>query len=326
MNSASMGREQFLYCRQLLEGQVQDPRTFALIYEAPEGASPYEEKTWKAANPMYGSAVRPEIIQLAAKKAQAVPSQRASFLVKHLNLWMDARSPWMDMAKWDACADVSLKREDFEGKTCYLGLDLATRSDVTAKAYVFPRSREDGQTEYVIFCDSYLPEAVIEEDRNPAYRGWALEGWIKTTPGNITDFSFIRADVLQDREQFHVQEVCYDPWAATQLATELQAEGMPAVEVRPTTKTLSEPMKALEAAVLSGRLRHDGNKALRWMVANVVCKADAAGNVYPRKENDSLKIDGAVALMTAMARVLVSANLSPYTVSRGLQFLDLEED
>jgi phage terminase large subunit-like protein len=326
MDSASLGREQYLYGKQILNGEVEDDLTFVLIYEAPEGASPYDERTWEAANPMYGSAVRPEIIEAAAKKAQAVSSARPAFLVKHLNIWTDSRSPWLDMYKWDACGDSTLRLSDFEGQSCWLGLDLATRSDITAKAYIFPKAQDDGSVSYTVFCDSYLPEAVIEEGRNSAYQGWQDEGWIKSTPGNITDFAFIREDILKDQQSFLVQEVCYDPWAATQLATELSAEGLNAVEVRPTTKTLSEPMKAIEAAVLSGKLRHDGNKALRWMVGNVVCKADAAGNVYPRKENDAQKIDGAVALMTAMARAMVSGNVSPYTANRGLQFLDTDEE
>lgn len=325
-DTSSVGREKYLWCKRILENEVTDDLTFALIYECPEGLSPYSEEAQRAANPMYGSSVRPEVLKQAAMQAQQMPSARAAYLVKHLNIWMDSRSPWIDMSKWDACADDTLKREDFQGQPCWVGLDLATRSDITAKVLVFPQPREDGNTEYIVFCDSYLPEAAIEDGRNSAYRGWELEGWVKATPGNITDFAFIREDLVKDSRLFQIREACYDPWQATQLATELQAQGVMAVEVRQTAKMLSEPMKAIEAAVLQGRIKHDGNKALRWMVSNVVCRADAAGNVFPRKENDAQKIDGAVALITAMARAVVADGVNPYSETRGLQFIDLDED
>ena len=82
------------------------------------------------------------------------------------------------------------------------------------------------------------------------------------------------------------------------------AEGFPMVEVGATVRNFSEPMKELEALVLSGRLHHNGDPLLEWMVSNVVAHLDNKDNIFPRKESPDNKIDGVVALIMALARVL----------------------
>jgi phage terminase large subunit-like protein len=104
---------------------------------------------------------------------------------------------------------------------------------------------------------------------------------------------------------FDLQGVAYDPWQANYLATRLMEEGLPMIEYRQTVQNMSEPMKELEALTLSGRLRHDGNPVLTWMVSNVVAHLDAKDNIYPRKEFPENKIDGVVAILMALGRAVL---------------------
>jgi phage terminase large subunit-like protein len=67
-----------------------------------------------------------------------------------------------------------------------------------------------------------------------------------------------------------------------------------------TTANLSEPTKVLEAASRNGDLRHFGTEILTWMAGNVVCRYDAADNVFPRKDNEKNKIDGMISSIMAM--------------------------
>ena len=55
----------------------------------------------------------------------------------------------------------------------------------------------------------------------------------------------------------------------------------------------------------SGRIAHDGDPVLAWMLGNVVGHYDAKENVYPRKERPENKIDGAIALIMALGRHMV---------------------
>ncbi|NDC86789.1 MAG: hypothetical protein EB088_14410, partial [Betaproteobacteria bacterium] len=60
----------------------------------------------------------------------------------------------------------------------------------------------------------------------------------------------------------------------------------------------------IEALVLQGRLHHDGNPVLAWMMSNVVAHTDVKDNIYPRKERPENKIDGVVALIMALGRAM----------------------
>jgi phage terminase large subunit-like protein len=89
------------------------------------------------------------------------------------------------------------------------------------------------------------------------------------------------------------------------------------------TRNLSEPMKWVEAMIRAGRLHHNGDPVLAWMMANVTAKVDANENVFPRKERPENKIDGAVALILAMGRALADNGGGADTVyhDRGLLVL-----
>jgi phage terminase large subunit-like protein len=76
-------------------------------------------------------------------------------------------------------------------------------------------------------------------------------------------------------------------------------------EFRATTQNFSPANIELDAAMRSGRLRHDGNPVLEWRLGNVVGKADRRGNLYPAKQRPEQKIDAAVALMMALGRAMI---------------------
>ena len=83
------------------------------------------------------------------------------------------------------------------------------------------------------------------------------------------------------------------------------------VDFRTTTQNLSPAINELDAAMRSGRLRHDGSPVLGWCIGNVVGQEDRRGNLFPTKQRDG-KIDAAGALLMAIGRVQASeADLQP---------------
>jgi phage terminase large subunit-like protein len=132
-------------------------------------------------------------------------------------------------------------------------------------------------------------------------------GRITATAGSVIDFEYIEADLIDLCSRFDVKEIPYDPWQATQLATRMIDRGLPMVEIRASVQNFSEPMKNLEALTLQGKLLHDGDPVLTWMVSNVVAHLDAKDNIYPRKERPENKIDGVVALIMALNRAQINA-------------------
>lgn len=307
-DTTGIGYEVYGYARDILTGEKADDSQFALLLEAdPKRADgtdvdPFAMETIAQANPALGVSIDPIEVMNEANEARISYNKRASYFVKRLGWWQHAANPWMNLEAWDRCADPTLDRADFAGERCFVGLDLANRSDLTAKALIFPRERDDGQTEFVVFCDAYLNEEAIKDGRNVDYGRWASEGWIISTPGNVTDLDRAEADVLEDAKTYSVEKVGADPHEAQMLLAHLEENGIERVEIRTTYKDMNTPMKDLEEFVLTGRIRHDGNPVLRWCVGNVESakQGDHVRPVKPKNKPEK-KIDGAVAVLNGIA-------------------------
>lgn len=291
------------FVSKILKGDAKDETQFGIIYGLDKDDDWTTEQAMIKANPNWGVSVMPEVLLSLQSKAMSMASASNNFRTKHLNEWVNADVSWMDMRKWDECADPSLEITDFGGEECYMALDLASKTDIAAKINLFVR---DG--EYYAFGNYYLPRETVDKGENAQYSGWESLGLLTVTEGAIIDFQVIEDKILNDCKQFDVIEVPYDPFQATQLSMRLLNQGVNMVEVRPTVLNFSEPMKQLEALVLSGKFHHNGDPVLSWMVSNVVCHIDAKDNIYPRKERPENKIDGVVALIMALSRAIANNN------------------
>lgn len=289
--------------RGVLDGTIEDETQFGVIYTIDEDDDWTTEEALIKANPNWGVSVMPDVIIPLQKKAMAIASATNNFKTKHLDVWCSAGTAWMDLVAWNRCGHMR-DLDDMLGKPCVIGLDLGAKNDVTAKVIVFKEQDENGKPRFYISTKLYLPEAAVEKSTNAQYQGWADTGAITVTGGAMTDLSRIEEEIREDLSRFDVQAIAYDPWQATQLAVNLSEDGAPMVEYRNTVQNLSEPMKWLEALVQDGKLTHDENPAMDWMMGNVVAKLDAKDNIYPRKERYEQKIDGPVALIYGLAMCL----------------------
>lgn len=297
--------EQRTLVTKILSGSLQDESYFGIIYTLDPDDDWKSDEALAKANPNWGVSVRPEVIRALQAKAIATPSAENNFKTKHLDVWCNADVGWMDMKVWDACADESLDESDFDGEPCWLGLDLASTSDMTAKVKIFQR-KIDGSSHYYLFGDYWLPRTAIERGVNSQYQGWEYLGYLHVCEGPVTDFAEIRDSILEDCGRYSVQSVAYDPFQAVQLSKELSDDGVPMVLCKQTVANLSDPMKQFQALVLDHRLHFNGDPVLTWMVSNVVCHVDVKENIYPRKDAPENKIDGVVAGIMALSRALLN--------------------
>ena len=291
--------EQVNYGQNVLEGLHQDDTFFSVIYTIDPEDDWTAPASWWKANPNLGVSVLEKDIEIRCGQAQKNAGAQSSFLTKRLNIRVGASDAYFNMLAWgQTCKDETLKIEDFYGQECMVGLDLASKIDIAARVRLF---RKGGM--YYVFPTCYLPEDQLERG-NPnydLYRGWATLGILKLTPGNVIDFELIEQDLLQDRKDFKLLSVCYDPNQATEMSTRMQKEGLEMVDVPQNRGRLSEPMKKLEALIIAGKIRHDGNPAMSWMMGNVAAKVDAKDDVFPMKARAVNKIDAPVATMIALS-------------------------
>nr|WP_286197223.1 terminase TerL endonuclease subunit [Variovorax boronicumulans] len=308
-NRAGICYERRQHLTEVLQGVTDDPTTFGIIYTIDADDVWHDPRSWYKANPNLGISVSLDDMEASCRKAQATASAVNNFLTKRLDVWVNAATAWMDMVAWDRCADTSLTPDRVAHLPCVISLDLASKVDVAAAVRIFYDAEAD---RYFLIPTFWLPERQVEIGSNSQYDGWRRAGHLKVTDGEVTDYDQIEDALRADICTFQVQEIPYDPWQATQLASHMLAEGAPMVEYRQTVQNMSEPMKMLEALVLKpGKLVHDGNPVMTWMISNVVCHRDAKDNVYPRKERDQNKIDGAVAAIMALGRMRQQTEAAP---------------
>lgn len=295
------------YSLKVLQGVIADETWFAVIYTIDEGDVWHDKAVWRKANPNLGISVKVDNLESKCLKAKAQPSALPNFLTKHLNVWVNSGSQWIDMLAWNKCADPSLRLEDFAEDEMFIGLDLAEKSDFAAKVYVCRRLDT-----YYLITRFYLNEVAVEQSGNAHLQGWAAQGYIEVNEGNVTDFDAIAEDLHGDAAMLNVSEVPYDPALTRYFATKLADAGLPMVEVRQAPVFFTQPMNELEALVLSGRLVHDGNPVMAWMVSNVVVRESKFTRLkHPTKERKENKIDGPVAAFLGLGRAMQGVPSSP---------------
>ena len=294
------------YSTKILDGIVDDPSFFAIIYTLDDDDDWQDEKNWVKANPNLGVSVDIDELRRLALKAKKMPSALNNFLTKHMNIWVNANVALFDMIKWGQLADPKLSPEQFKEDLCWIGEDFAPIHDFSSRALLFRREQDDG-THYYVFCKHFLSEGEIEDSENDSYAGWALDGWISTNPGNQTDDRELEEDAISIIEDgYQVQEVCSDPSRMQGVENRIaEKTGVQVVEVLQNIRNLSGATELLQGLIADGKIHHNGDPVLAWMLSNVTGHYDRGGRVYPGKDKPEQKIDGATALITALSRAMI---------------------
>lgn len=308
----------------ILEGRLERPEVFAVIYSLDPEDDWTSEMALAKPNPNYGVSVSREFLQAEQRAAIMTPRKQNVFKTKHLCIWGGANMAFFDVERWKKQGDPMFTLDAYIGERCYVAVDLSSKRDFTARAILFEKVL-GGKTHYFVFMSFYLPEARVNAPENQHYQGWAKQGHLTTTPGDVIDFDLVTRETCTAVERFRATELAYDPWNAEQLAQAVhQKTGIEKSEIPQNTGRLSPPTKELDALISEGRIHHNANPVMTWMMGNVMAHEDANENVFPRKEtgHEESKIDGAIALILALSRAMAATPPEPSVYeSRGLRVL-----
>lgn len=297
--------------QQILEGLIEDDQRFGIIFTIDEGDDWTSEEALIKSNPNFGVSIDAEFLLTQQRDAVRDSRKQATFQTKHLNIWVQSSSPWINLHSWKELADKNLKLEDFVGESCYDGLDLANVTDIADNCKIFKREIA-GQTHYYAFWRHYLPAEVTAEPDNKHYQGWVRDGWLIETPGSMIDQKQIQDDIVSDSTRFRTMEVAIDNWGAPGISAALELQGLTVVRIPQNVQHLSAPMKFIDGLVKSGRFHHNGDPIAAWGVSNVQVKPDRNDNWFPRRGNRKKKIDPALALILAVCRAMTAESQNIY--------------
>ena len=290
---------------EILNKLKEDDSMFIAIYSLDDEDDWTDENNWVKCTPNLDVTVTTKYIREQVKSAINNPSEEVGVKTKTLNLWCDTASVWLPES-YIMRNSSKINLEDFRDCECYVGVDLAATSDLTAVSYLIEK---DGT--YYFKTDYYLPESALKEkaDRE-LYKFWKQQGLLKITEGNVTDYDYITNDMIAASEILNIQSIGYDKYNATQWAIHATELGLPLEEYPQTLGNFNKPTREMERLILSGKAVIDNNEINRWCFKNVSLKSDHNGNVKPNKAVKGKKIDGAIAMIQALGMYLQTPHYS----------------
>lgn len=283
----------------ILNGLKEDDSMFIAIYCLDDEDDWTLEKNWVKCAPNLDITVTRKYIREQVQSAINNPSEEVGVKTKTLNLWCDTAQVWLP-ENYIVKASKDVDWEQFRDMPCYVGVDLAATSDLTAVSYMVVKDDK-----YYFRTDYYLPEAALREkpDRE-LYKYWKQQGLLKITEGNVTDYDYITNDMIHYSNIVSIQKVGYDKYNSTQWAISATDLGLPLEEYPQTLGNFNKPTREMERLLLSGKAVVDNNEITRWCFKNVTLKSDYNGNVKPNKSIKAKKIDGAISMIQALGMYL----------------------
>lgn len=284
----------------ILEQEVEDERTFGIIYCADPGDDWREEEAILKANPNLHVSVSLDTILAERNKALRDPYVEYTYKTKRLCYWVNAQSGFYNLSLWEAASRPALDILGLAGGEWHLGADLASKQDLAA--LVAACEIEDVVH---VWSHFYIPRAAVMKAHDLPYQQWADMGHITITEGAVTDFGYIERDVIRLAKKLKVKSVTFDPMNATQTLVNLQRARVPVIELRTTVANMNEPMAESSALLASERVIHSGNPIMNLHIANTQAYVDRGGRMKPEKPKDpAKKIDGVIGWLNALSRIM----------------------
>lgn len=287
------------YGQKVAAGQRENDAFFAFICSLDEGDDPFkDESCWGKANPSMGHTFLSDYLREQVEDARGMPAKES--LVRRLNFcqWVDAENPWISGDIWMACEkDISI--EQLRGKTCFGGLDLSGKRDLTSLSLYFPDIS-------VMLTEFWTPKDTLYDrarvDRVP-YDVWERDGHIHAPPGTAIDYGFVAKRMAELAAMFDIRKVAFDRYHIDYLTPELDDEGV-TVPLVPHGQGFGKSAESglwmphsielFEQLIMEKRISIVLNPCLRWCAANAVIEEDKNGNRVFSKRRSNGRIDGVV--------------------------------
>ena len=293
--------DEVLYCKKVLDEQIEDEKVFALLYE------PDDPKDWTTDDQIIAHA-NPLALEISEiwqdlldkrQRAIEVESARENFLTKHCNIIYQGKGTesYIDINKVKAC---EVDEIDWTGKQAWIGVDLSMTNDNCAVAMVGVDEDDNILADVIAF----IPEGRIDEKNKFEkidYRRFIEQMKCIACGDMIVDYSVIEDFVFAIEEKYGVTIVSigFDRYNAISSAQKW-AKKYTTVEIRQHSDTLHPPTKLLSEKIESGEFKYTHNTLLEINFENARCTYDTNMNRYVNKKKSNGKVDMVVALINAL--------------------------
>lgn len=280
------------------KSQTVDETVLPVIYELDNPNEWQDEKKWYKANPGLGTIKNIKDLRDKVNRAKNNPSELVNLLCKDFNIRQNEQDKWItfDIANNEETYNI----EDLFDNYAVGGVDLSSTTDLTCATLLIVK----GGKKYVIqqyFIASDRLEFKIKDDKIP-YDKWEQRGLVTVCEGAKVDYSKVTEWFLKMKEEYEIVPILvgYDPWNSNYWVDEMITNKFKMLEVRQGAKTMSNPMKQLEADLIEKNVNYNNNPILKWCLCNTAVKVDDNENIRPVKgQKQRARIDGTVSLIIA---------------------------
>lgn len=284
------------YANNILNGTITNEAFLPVLYELDNVTEWSDMKCWTKANPGLGTIKQYKYLSEQVQRAKDDYSSKKGILCKDFNVRNNTDEKWLDfdVVNNEDTFDIS----DLRGSYAIGGADLSSVNDLTCATALVLKNK----TKYVI-QQYFIPQAKMEEkihEDNVPYDKWQERGLLTVCEGAMINFN----DVTKWFYKLHTEYditcpwIGYDPWGAKYWIQEMKDTGFIMEEVIQGARTMSNPMKELEADLKDKKVNYNNNPILKWCLLNTAIEVDKNDNIRPIKgRNQKQRIDGAVSLI-----------------------------
>jgi len=284
-----------LYCQNILNGDIEDDTTFAMLFTLDDKDDPADTSNWCKSNPALNEINHMEDLVSEYNQSKYSITQLNNFLTKHLNVFVDQEEAWIpnEILK-NVVTDFNV--EDLYGEKIYLGLDLSATRDLTALVGLIKKGDQFYALPYFFMANN--AEKFIRSG-GINLKHWIKDGWVELCDTPTIDYALVVEKFAWIKEHFDIVMCRYDPHNSAAIINQLYEIEIPCKPFMQRSQFFNEPLKALEKEIFDGNMNMK-NPALKWNIRNAVPYRDGNANIKLMKNKSLDSIDGAVSLAMAM--------------------------
>lgn len=307
--TGSLGSQIYADAKTILKND-DDDSWFVLIYEPNKGYDWEDRKVWEMVNPNIGVSVSMEFLENAFKEAKRNSFNRAEFISKHLNVFVNYAETYFELDQLEKVLVEDLG--ELEGLTCVVGVDLSRRTDLTCVSVNFPTFDDNGNPVLKFIQMYFIPEFGIEEkeqQRNVPYREIAKKGFVTLCPGKTVSEEMVDDYVNWVFDTFDLRQINYDPALAEKLVEKWEMLGIECIEVPQYPTVMNEPFDDFEILLLQDKV-FTNNPMFVFCASNAKIVTNINNLKAPSKRKSPEHIDGFVAFLIAHKETLNMMEIS----------------
>ena len=286
------------YANNVLDGTVKNDAFLPVLYELDKTEEWKDIKCWAKANPGIGTIKQYKYLTEQVQRAKDDFSSKKGVLCKDFNVRSNTDEKWLDFDIVNN--EDTFELEELRGSYGIGGADLSSTTDLTCATILIVKNNK----KYVLqhyFIPKEILEQKVSEDNVP-YDKWEQRGLLTTCEGAKVNYSYVTDWFYKMHTEFDISAIWvgYDPWGSQYWIEEMQETGFEMIKVIQGARTMSNPMKELEADLKEKRVIYNNNPITKWCLLNTSIEVDKNDNIRPVKGKKSKqRIDGAVSLIDA---------------------------